>query len=103
MERVPLESSQYTGPKRTLSLEPLEQRLLLQADWTFMVYLDGDNNLESAAIDDFLEMAHVGSTAEVNIVAQFDRSPLDQNTGGFGYTNSLRRLERHAPGPDRQG
>jgi hypothetical protein len=88
MERVPQESSQYKGPKRTLSLEPLEQRLLLQADWTFMVYLDGDNNLESAAIDDFLEMAHVGSTADVNIVAQFDRSLLNQTTGGFGYTNS---------------
>jgi hypothetical protein len=43
--------------------------------WTFMVYLDGDNNLESCAIDDFLEMSSVSSTAGVNIVVQFDRIP----------------------------
>ena len=85
---VPNEGDQFTGPKRTLSLEPLEQRLLLQADWTFMVYLDGDNNLEAAALDDFLEMAHVGSTADVNIVVQLDRTPLNQTTGGFGYSNA---------------
>ena len=41
--------------------------------WTFMVYLDADNNLEPDGIDDFLEMASVGSTANVNIVVQFDR------------------------------
>jgi hypothetical protein len=40
-----------------------------------MVYLDGDNNLESAAIGDFLEMSSVGSTSDVNIVVQFDRIP----------------------------
>ncbi len=42
-------------------------------DWTFMVYLDGDNNLEEAGIDDFLEMASVGSDANVKIVVMFDR------------------------------
>jgi len=41
--------------------------------WTFMVYLDGDNNLESAAINDFLEMSSVGSSTNVNIVALMDR------------------------------
>jgi hypothetical protein len=41
--------------------------------WTFMVYLDADNNLEGAGIDDFLEMATVGSDANINIVVQFDR------------------------------
>ena len=44
-------------------------------EWTFMVYLDGDNNLEGAGIDDFLEMSSVGSTSDVNIVVQFDRIP----------------------------
>ncbi len=48
--------------------------------WTFMVYIDGDNNLEDAAIDDFLEMAAVGSTKDVKIVVQMDRAP--------GYTTS---------------
>lgn len=41
--------------------------------WTFMVYLDGDNDLESAAIDDFLEMSNVGSTDNVSIIVLFDR------------------------------
>jgi len=45
------------------------------AEWTIMVYLDGDNNLESSAIDDFLEMSDVGSTEEINIIVQFDRTP----------------------------
>jgi hypothetical protein len=47
------------------------------ADWTFMVYLDGDNSLESAAIDTFLNMASVGSTPQVNIVVQMDRIGID--------------------------
>jgi hypothetical protein len=45
----------------------------LSCKWTFMVYLDADNNLEDAGIDDFLEMSSVGSTSNVNIVVQFDR------------------------------
>jgi hypothetical protein len=44
-------------------------------EWTFMVYLDADNNLERAGIEDFLEMADVGSQAGVNIVVQMDRVP----------------------------
>jgi hypothetical protein len=40
-----------------------------------MVYLDADNNLESAGIDDINEMEIVGSTTEVNIVVQVDRIP----------------------------
>ena len=43
------------------------------AKWTFMVYLDGDNDLEPYGIEDFLEMARVGSSSEVNIVVQMDR------------------------------
>lgn len=43
------------------------------ARWTILVYLDGDNNLESDALDDFREMAAVGSSDEINIVVQLDR------------------------------
>ncbi len=42
--------------------------------WTFMVYLDADNNLEDVGIDDFLSMATVGSSDDVKIVVQFDRN-----------------------------
>lgn len=43
--------------------------------WTFMVYMIGDTNLEPYALDDIAEMASVGSTDEVSIVALVDRSP----------------------------
>jgi len=41
--------------------------------WTFMVYLDADNDLEGVGIDDFLEMASVDSSPRLNIVVQLDR------------------------------
>ncbi|GAB4129541.1 MAG: clostripain-related cysteine peptidase [Roseiflexaceae bacterium] len=50
-----------------------------QAEWTILVYLDGDNDLEDAAVDDFNEMASVGSTAALNIVVQFDRIGSDED------------------------
>ena len=56
------------------------------AEWTVMVYLDADNNLESAGIDDINEMEIVGSTSEVNIVVQVDRIPysvLASNNEGY--------------------
>ncbi len=49
------------------------------AQWTIMVYMDGDNNLEGYGIDNFLQMASVGSTSNVNIVVQFDRIPGNDN------------------------
>ncbi|MBC7320702.1 hypothetical protein H5T89_08645, partial [bacterium] len=38
--------------------------------WTFMVYINGDNNLEGAAIGDLDEMKTVGSTDKLNIIVQ---------------------------------
>lgn len=43
------------------------------AEWTFMAFINGDNNLEDYALDDFIEMASVGSTAAVNLIVQLDR------------------------------
>lgn len=61
-------------------------------EWTVMVYLDADNNLESAGIDDINEMEMVGSTPEVNIVVQFDRIPYSvlaaNNQGYFDDTSN---------------
>ncbi len=52
--------------------------------WTIMVYLDGDNNLEGMGISDFMEMSSVGSTADVNIVVQFDRiNGYDSSNGDW--------------------
>ena len=44
------------------------------AAWTFMVYVDGDNNLEQAMQTDLEQMEAVGSTTTVNVVVLFDRS-----------------------------
>lgn len=70
------------------------------AKWTVMVYMNGDNDLEEFAVGDFLEMADVGSTGDVNIIVQFDRrSDLDYEFGNRlvspGWTQTLRfRVER---------
>jgi hypothetical protein len=70
-----------TGVALLLALLPAEaaaQGLAAQqpiAEWTILVYLDADNNLEREAVDDFLEMSSVASSPEVNVVVQFDRIP----------------------------
>jgi hypothetical protein len=43
-----------------------------KARWTVLVYLAGDNNLDQSGTADLLEMKRVGSTAAVNVVAEFD-------------------------------
>ncbi len=42
------------------------------ADWTVMVYMNGDNNLKPFALANFLDMAKIGSTDKLHIVVQFD-------------------------------
>jgi len=51
-----------------------------QPKWTFMVYLAGDNNLSDAGKKDLEEMAAVGSTPDVNIVAEYDCIDTDRNS-----------------------
>jgi hypothetical protein len=56
------------------------------ADWTVLVYLDGDNNLEKDALADFNEMERAGSSERVKIVVEFDRvhqnGPEDDTSNG---------------------
>jgi hypothetical protein len=59
--------------------------------WTLMVYLAGDNNLEAYGTKDLGEMATVGSSDHVAIVAQFDRMS-DQRTRRY-YISANRDLE----------
>ena len=62
-----------------------------QAQWAFLVYLDGDNNLEGVGIGDFLEMSSVGSTSDVHILVQFDRIPgYDSDYGDWTSTKRFR-------------
>ena len=59
-------------------------------EWTVMVYLDSDNNLESAGIDDINEMEIVGSSSDVNIVVQVDRIPYSVlAANNQGYTDDI--------------
>jgi hypothetical protein len=51
--------------------------------WTVMVYLAGDNNLDSAGVIDLKEMKKVGSTDQVNVIAQFDRQGKDIATNRY--------------------
>ncbi|MEJ5272610.1 MAG: clostripain-related cysteine peptidase [Spirochaetota bacterium] len=48
--------------------------------WTFMIYLDGDNNLEPAAIDDFDEMVSglngLGNP-NINVIVLMDKASID--------------------------
>lgn len=78
-----------------------EDEMASTAKWTFMVYLAGDNNLSPAADVDLREMRTIGSTGEVNVVAQVDRARnqgttrylvrrdgADETTQTLGQTNS---------------
>ena len=56
-------------------------------DWTIMIYLDADNNLDGAGIDDFNEMAKIGSTANVNVVVEMDRAEGEDNSNN-GWTDT---------------
>lgn len=60
-------------------------------EWTVMIYLDADNDLESAGINDINEMEMVGSSSDVNIVVQVDRIPysvLAANNQGYADDSS---------------
>lgn len=56
------------------------------AEWTFMFYMDSDNDLEAAQVNDLIEMAQVGSSAKINIVALIDRHPGSNEEDGYTGT-----------------
>jgi hypothetical protein len=65
-----------------------------QSSWTVMIYMDGDNNLESAAIDDVNELEAIGSSTEVNIVVQLDRI-VDWDSSNGDWTSTRRYYITH--------
>jgi hypothetical protein len=56
-----------------------------EAKWTVMIYMDGDNNVESYALDDLSELEEVGSSEDVNIVVLLDTY---QETANLLYVES---------------
>ena len=69
------------------------------AEWTVMVYLAADNNLESFGIDDFLEMSGVGSDGDVQIVVLLDRIP-GEDSSYDNWTDARRGLVQPGDEPD---
>lgn len=66
-----------------MTANPLEAK----AKWTIMVFINADNNLESAGIDDVNEMEKIGSTDDVQIIALLDRIPgYDSSNGNWTGT-----------------
>jgi hypothetical protein len=53
--------------------------------WTFLVYLDGDNNLSSYADFNINQMKQVGSDSNINIVLLWDST---NSTHGYYYVQS---------------
>lgn len=51
-------------------------------DWTILVFLNADNDLERFGLLNFNQMEKIGSTSRVKIIVQIDRSP------GYDATNS---------------
>jgi|GEM_PF-4482288 len=70
------------GEKTLVSSEPVVREIpaakettlnrLPPKKWTFIVYLDADNNLDSAGYADMTEMETVGTNIDLNIVVLFD-------------------------------
>ena len=61
-----------------------------RANWTVMVYISGDNNLEDYVISDIeTELAAVGSSTKVHVVVLADRGPDDQTSPDDWKTTKL--------------
>lgn len=64
------------------------------ADWTVLVYIMGDNDLEPFAVDDLLEMNEITPSDRVNVIALADRHPEytldDDPLGDFATTRLFR-------------
>ena len=60
------------------------------AQWTVMVYISGDNNLESFVVSDIeTELAATGSSTNVQVVALADRGPGYDTSYGDWQTTKL--------------
>ena len=68
------------------------------AEWTVMIFMNGDNNLEEDALSNFADIAKVGSTDKVNVVVQFDRNGNYAETNPQ-WTQTLRFLVRKGMDP----
>lgn len=89
-----------TGDILSEDIAPFTFGIASPKEWTYMIYMAADNDLEDAGIDDFLEMAQVGSSDKVNIVVQFDRIPgYDTRYGDWKTTKRFLITQGMTPTP----
>jgi hypothetical protein len=58
----------------------------VKKQWSILVYLAGDNDLDGAGVTDLREMKQVGSNADIHIVCQFDREGPELQTNRYYIT-----------------
>ena len=82
--KTPETKTTIDGPKKTT----IKITKKVKKPWTFIVYIAGDNDLDYFAGKNIKEMAKVGSSKNINIIAQVDRQ---------GYYSNTKRLyiEKH--------
>lgn len=68
-----IKAKAYASGGKTAESPTINVNVNNDIKWTFMVYMNGDNNLESAALGDLDEMMDVGSTNKLNIIVQLDK------------------------------
>ncbi|MFH1563466.1 MAG: clostripain-related cysteine peptidase [Nitrospirota bacterium] len=89
-----------TGDNLSEDFVPFTFGTMAKKEWTYLVYIAADNDLEDAGIEDFLEMAQVGSSDNVNIVVQFDRIPgYDSQYGNWTSTKRFHIQQDMTPTP----
>lgn len=63
-----------------------------KAKWTVMFYMDADNNLEPASLFTMSELEKVGSSEDVNIIVQWDRSRANSTPSERGEWDGSKRF-----------
>jgi len=91
---APAETTQTNAVPEGPATAPADIEDRAPAKWLIMVYQAGDNNLDSAALDDVKEMEKVGSSASLKLVVLMDRAE------GMPWSSARRFLVRK---PSEQG
>ena len=58
------------------------------ADWTLLIYIAGDNDLDSFGMKDIKEMKVHGSSEKINVIVQRDTSRLGAGTARYRITKA---------------
>jgi PKD repeat protein len=82
---VTLTVTDVCGNTANVTMDITVLTLVAKAEWTVMVYVGGDNNLDPAAWNDLGEMEAVGSTGQVKIVVQLDADAGTSCDGTYRY------------------